>query len=89
MQTRGAAGALHEKQKAFLHERVPATGSMPPQVLEHDWVVTRGGAVMRPLGSGVVRGAANVAAIRRLRNLAHGIITVKRCRSSRHVTLTP
>ena len=42
------------------------------QVLKHDWVVTRGGAVPRLLSDGVAAGAANVAALRRLRNLAHG-----------------
>lgn len=43
------------------------------QVLRHDWVVTRGGAAPRLLADGVARGAANVAALRRLRNLAHGL----------------
>ena len=43
------------------------------QVLKHDWVVTRGGAVPRLLSNGVAAGAANVAALRRLRNLAHGV----------------
>ena len=42
------------------------------QVMQHDWVVTRGGAAPKLLDDGVARGAANVAALRRLRNLAHG-----------------
>lgn len=49
------------------------------QVLEHDWVVTRGGAIRRPLDTSVICGAANVAALRRLRNMAHGVIAIKRC----------
>jgi len=48
------------------------------QVLEHDWVVTRGGAIRRPLDTSVICGAANVAALRRLRNMAHGVIAIKR-----------
>jgi hypothetical protein len=46
--------------------------SWRPQVLKHDWVVTKGGAAPRLLADGVAAGAANVAALRRLRNLAHG-----------------
>jgi hypothetical protein len=42
------------------------------QVLKHDWVTTQGGAAPRLLSDGVAHGAANVAALRRLRNLAHG-----------------
>ena len=39
------------------------------QALAHPWVESRGGAVPRPLGPAVSRGAANVAALRRLRNM--------------------
>lgn len=48
------------------------------QVMKHEWVASRGGAVRRPLGAEVVHGAANVASIRRLRNLAHGVIAFNR-----------
>lgn len=55
------------------------------QVMKHEWVATRGGAVRRPLGTEVVRGAANVASIRRLRNLAHGVIAFNRLSTSMSV----
>lgn len=45
-----------------------------PQVLEHEWVVSRGGILPRPLGQDVVHGAATVASIRRLRNLCGGAV---------------
>ena len=40
------------------------------QALAHPWVESRGGTVLRPLDSAVGHGAANVAAVRRLRNMA-------------------
>ena len=39
------------------------------QALAHPWVESRGGAVPRPLDASVGHGAANVAALRRLRNM--------------------
>ena len=39
------------------------------QALAHPWVATLGGTVPLPLDSSVVRGAANVAALRRLRTM--------------------
>ena len=38
---------------------------MPLQVLALPWVLTEGGAVARPLGVEVTKGAANTAALRR------------------------
>ena len=48
------------------------------QVLAHEWVATRGGVVPRLLQPTVVRGAANVASVRRLRNLVHGVVALNR-----------
>ena len=48
------------------------------QVLAHQWVATRGGVVPRLLQPTVVRGAANVASVRRLRNLVHGVVALNR-----------
>ena len=53
------------------------SGDWPLQVLKHDWVATQGGAAPRLLSDGVAHGAANVAALRRLRNLAHGDLIPK------------
>lgn len=44
-------------------------------MLDHEWVVSRGGILPRPLGRDVVFGAATVASIRRLRNLCGGART--------------
>ncbi|PRW44918.1 CAMK CAMK1 kinase Srk1 isoform B [Chlorella sorokiniana] len=48
------------------------------QVLAHEWVVSRGGILPRPLGADVVLGARTVASIRRLRNLCGGVVTFNR-----------
>lgn len=48
------------------------------QVLSHEWVVSRGGILPRPLGADVVLGARTVASIRRLRNLCGGVVTFNR-----------
>ena len=48
------------------------------QVLKHEWVVSRGGILPRPLGQDVVFGAATVASIRRLRNLCGGVVAFNR-----------
>ena len=47
-------------------------------MLAHEWVATRGGVVPRLLQPTVVRGAANVASVRRLRNLVHGVVALNR-----------
>ena len=51
------------------------------QVLNHVWVVTRGGIIPKMLNPTVTRGAANVASVRRLRNLVHGAIALKSLRA--------
>ena len=51
------------------------------QVLNHVWVVTRGGIIPKMLHPNVTRGAANVASVRRLRNLVHGAIALKSLRA--------
>ena len=51
------------------------------QVLAHSWVTTRGGLVPKLLNPNVARGAANVASVRRLRNLVHGAIALKSLRA--------
>lgn len=48
------------------------------QALQTDWIVTRGGRMPRPLNPDVARGAANVAAARRLRNMVHGAVALER-----------
>ncbi|KAK9824560.1 hypothetical protein WJX72_011313 [[Myrmecia] bisecta] len=48
------------------------------QVLAHEWVVTKGGVEPRPLDANVARGAANVASVRRLRNMVHGVVALQR-----------
>ena len=48
------------------------------QVLKHEWVVSRGGILPRPLGQDVVFGAATVASIRRLRNLCGSVVAFNR-----------
>lgn len=48
------------------------------QVLAHEWVVSRGGILPRPLGADVVLGARTVASIRRLRNLCGGVVAFNR-----------
>jgi len=55
-----------------------ARGWARAQILAHEWVATRGGVVPRLLQPTVVRGAANVASVRRLRNLVHGVVALKR-----------
>ena len=47
------------------------------QALQTDWILTLGGKVPRPLDPGVARGAANVAAARRLRNMVHGAVALE------------
>lgn len=47
------------------------------QVCQAEWVVTRGGLVPKLLHPDVVRGAANVASLRRLRYLVHGAIALR------------
>ena len=46
------------------------------QALQTDWIVTKGGKMPRPLNPDVARGAANVAAARRLRNMVHGAVAM-------------
>ena len=46
------------------------------QALQTDWIVTIGGKTPRPLNPDVARGAANVAAARRLRNMVHGTVAL-------------
>lgn len=46
------------------------------QALQQEWVTTRGGLVPRPLAADVPRGAANVAAARRLRNMVHATVAL-------------
>ena len=46
------------------------------QVLRHVWTATRAGKRPLPLGLAVVEGAANVASLRRLRNLVHGVVAL-------------
>lgn len=53
-------------------------------MLEHEWVVSRGGRLPRPLGQDVVHGAATVATVRRLKNLCHGVLALNRCGPARH-----
>ncbi|KAL3154387.1 hypothetical protein ABBQ32_013863 [Trebouxia sp. C0010 RCD-2024] len=47
------------------------------QALQTDWIVTKGGKIPRPLNPDVARGAANVAAARRLRNMVHGAVAIE------------
>ncbi|GAB4817123.1 hypothetical protein N2152v2_004169 [Parachlorella kessleri] len=56
----------------------PARRLSAKQVLEHEWVVSRGGRLPRPLGQDVVHGAATVATVRRLKNLCHGVAALNR-----------
>lgn len=59
--------------------RVPGPRALrPPQVLQHEWVASKGGILPRPLGQDVVFGAATVASIRRLRNLCGGVVAFNR-----------
>lgn len=51
------------------------TGHM--QAMQTDWIVTGGGKISRPLNPDVARGAANVAAARRLRNMVHGAVALE------------
>ena len=46
------------------------------QALQQEWMVTKGGVMPRPLAADVPRGAANVAAARRLRNMVHGTVAM-------------
>ena len=46
------------------------------QALQTDWIATIGGKPLRPLNPDVARGAANVAAARRLRNMVHGAVAL-------------
>lgn len=46
------------------------------QALQTDWIVTKGGKMPRLLNPDVARGAANVAAARRLRNMVHGAVAM-------------
>ncbi len=46
------------------------------QALQTDWIETIGGKTLRPLNPDVARGAANVAAARRLRNMVHGAVAM-------------
>ncbi len=48
------------------------------QVLEHEWVETKGGRVLRMLGMDVALGAATVAEMRRLRFLCNGVVAMRR-----------
>jgi hypothetical protein len=48
------------------------------QVLEHEWVATKGGRVLRLLGMDVALGAATVAEMRRLRFLCNGVVAMRR-----------
>ena len=48
------------------------------QVLGHEWMVTRGGRVLRLLGQDVALGAATVAEMRRLRFLCNGVVALRR-----------
>lgn len=56
---------------------------MCAQVCQAEWVVTRGGLVPRLLHPDVVRGAANVASLRRLRYLVHGAMALRRLTGSK------
>lgn len=56
----------------------PARRMTIEQVLAHEWVVSRGGVLPRPLGQDVVFGAATVASVRRLRNLCGGVVAFNR-----------
>ena len=47
----------------------PAHRYSAEAALGHPWVLSRGGAIPRPLDASVGRGAANVAALRRLRTM--------------------
>ena len=46
------------------------------QALQTNWIVTKGGKMPRLLNPDVARGAANVAAARRLRNMVHGTVAM-------------
>ena len=54
----------------------PGRAESALQALQTDWIVTKGGKVPRPLNPDVARGAANVAAARRLRNMVHGAVAI-------------
>ncbi|CAL8466722.1 g6258 [Coccomyxa elongata] len=72
---------LSEPAKALLLgmlEYDPAKRLTSKQVCQAEWVVTRGGLVPKLLHPDVVRGAANVASLRRLRYLVHGAIALRR-----------
>ena len=43
------------------------------QVMQHKWVATRAGSVVRPLSVNVAKGAATTAAARRFRSLVHAV----------------
>ncbi|KAK9831839.1 hypothetical protein WJX81_000472 [Elliptochloris bilobata] len=83
------APALRDKRWADLSKQAkdlllrmleydPSKRITAKQVLAHEWVATRGGVVPRLLQPTVVRGAANVASVRRLRNLVHGVVALNR-----------
>lgn len=57
------------------------SGCVAVQVVNHSWVVTRGGLVPKLLNPNVTRGAANVASVRRLRNLVHGVTALNSLRA--------
>ena len=46
------------------------------QALQTNWIVTGGGKMPRLLNPDVARGAANVAAARRLRGMVHGAVAL-------------
>ena len=48
------------------------------QVMQHEWVMSRGGRVLRLLGMDVALGAATVAEMRRLRFLCNGVVALRR-----------
>jgi hypothetical protein len=71
----GTAPPFHA-QRAIPYGAAPL--SLPEQVLAHEWLASRGGALPRPLGQDVVFGAATVASVRRLRNLCGGVAAFNR-----------
>lgn len=48
------------------------------QVLQHEWVKSKGGLTLRILGENVALGAATVAEMRRLKYLCHGVVALHR-----------
>lgn len=67
--------------QALYFSKQVSHGARRAQVVNHTWVITRGGLVPRLLNPNVTRGAANVASVRRLRNLVHGAIALKSLRA--------